>query len=267
MIEPTATTVPGRHGELAVQTWSGRAPGWIALIAHGHGEHSGRYQWVAEQLVAARAVVCAPDHVGHGHSPGERVLIEDAEDFVADLESVREHITKEYPDLPVVVIGHSLGGMLAVRYAQHYQPYMAALVLSAPVLGTWHVLDLLGCDDIPHTPIDPSSLSRDPRVGHEYAEDPLVWHGPFKRTTLLAVDSCLRAINSGPALRVPTLWLHGEDDELVPEADTRTGINQIRGTEFHEHIYPGARHELFLETNAEGVLNDVVTFVGRELNT
>ena len=81
------------------------------------------------------------------------------------------------------------------------------------------------------------------------------------------VDRCLTEINDGPALRIPTLWLHGADDELVPEADTRTGIDRVRGTEFHEHIYPGARHELFNETNKAEVVEEVLTFVGRELNT
>lgn len=272
MIEPTERVVTGHDGALTVRTWSGRNPGWIALLVHGYGEHGGRYQWVAEQLVAARALVCAPDHAGHGRSAGERVLISDVEHLVTDLETVHRQVASEHPDLPVVVIGHSLGGMLAVRHTQEHQlkpnrQDPAALVLSAPVLGTWHMLDLLENDRIPEMAIDPAMLSRDPQVGRDYLDDPLVWHGAFKRPTLTAIGDSLQAINEGPTLRAPTLWLHGEDDELVPEADTRTGIDRIRGPEFHEHIYAGARHELFQETNAREILNDVVTFVGRQLNT
>lgn len=267
MIEPTLRTAECPSGQLPVRVWEGRAPGWIALISHGYGEHSGRYQWLAERLVGARALVCAPDHVGHGNSPGERVVIEDAETVVADLDAVLRQVTSEYPGLPVVLIGHSLGGMFATRHAQLHQGELSALVLSAPVLGTWHTLDLLENDHIPDTPIDPDTLSRDPEVGRDYAADPLVWHGAFKRSTLNAIDSCLEAINEGDPLRIPTLWLHGEDDELVPEADTRTGIDRVRGYGFHEHIYPGGRHELFNETNKSEVLNDVLAFVARELNT
>lgn len=267
MIEPTEREIDCQNGPRRVRTWQSQHPTWIALLAHGYGEHSARYQWTAEQLAGSRALVCAPDHLGHGDSPGERVLIRDAETIVADLESVRKVISEEYPDLPVVLIGHSLGGMFAARYAQHYQDRLAALVLSGPVLGTWHVLDLLECEEIPDTPIDPDALSRDPAVGRDYAADPLVWHGAFKRPTLRAIDSCLERINEGAQLRIPTLWLHGEDDEIVPEADTRTGIDRIRGSEFHEHVYPGARHEVFNETNKAEVLADVITFIGRELNT
>lgn len=267
MTEASEREIAGRSGPLSVRTWSAANPGWIALLAHGYGEHTSRYQWVAEQLVREGAVVWAPDHMGHGRSPGDRVLIPDAETVVADLEAVRQAAVEENPGLPVVLIGHSLGGMFAVRYAQHHQENLAALVLSGPVLGTWHVLDLLECDEIPETPIDPATLSRDPSVGEEYVSDPLVWHGPFKRRTLRAVDRCLDKINYGPALDLPTLWLHGEDDELVPEADTRTGIDRVRGDEFQEHIYPGARHEVFNETNKAEVLRDVLTFVGRHVTT
>lgn len=267
MIEAIQRSVGGSQGELFVREWSGRAPGWVALLVHGYGEHSGRYEWLAEQLVAARALVVAPDLAGHGESPGERVLIGDAEQVVADLGAVRREVSDRYPDLPVVLIGHSLGGLFAVRFAQEHQDGLAAVVLSAPVLGTWHVLDLLECDEIPQAPIDPSTLSRDPEVGRAYEADPLVWHGSFKRRTLNMIDRCLEAVNDGPVLRVPTLWVHGEEDELVPEADTRTGIDRVRGQDFHEHIYPGARHELFNETNRAEVVDEVLTFVGRELNT
>src|SRR5690606_23013210 len=174
-------------------------------------------------------------------------------------------MSDKYPDLPLVLMGLSLGGMFAVRYAQLHQEHLSAIVLSAPVLGTWHVLDLLEHDEIPDTPIDPETLSRDPKVGQEYKTDPLVWHGPYRRTTLKAIDRCLTAINDGPQLDKPTLWIHGEEDELVPEADTRTGIDRIRGERFHEHIYPGARHELLNETNRDEVLDEVLTFIHRAL--
>ncbi|MFR9730935.1 alpha/beta hydrolase [Saccharopolyspora sp. MS10] len=267
MIEASQRTVEGPRGERAAREWAGRDPGWIALLLHGYGEHAGRYQWLAEQLVAARALVIAPDLEGHGDSPGERVLIDDAEHVVGDVEAVLRDVTARHPELPVVLIGHSLGGLFATRFAQENPDCLAAVVLSSPVLGTWHVLDLLECDELPQTPIDPSTLSRDPEVGRAYEADPLVWHGSFKRPTLRMIDRALEAVNDGPVLRVPTLWVHGEDDELVPEADTRTGIDRIRGQDFHEHVYPGARHELFNETNRAEVVDEVLTFIGRQLNT
>ena len=267
MIESTDRTVTGSLGELAVREWKPANPAWIALIAHGYGEHSGRYQWVAERLAGAQALVCVPDHIGHGRSPGDRVYFEDADVLLADLDAVRRELTAEHPGLPIVLIGHSMGGMLAARYAQHHQGKLSAVVLSGPVLGTWHVLDLLEHDEIPDTPIDPNTLSRDLQVGADYLDDPLVWHGPYRRATLRAIDDCLLAINEGPALELPTLWIHGEDDELVPEADTRTGIDRIRGRDFHEHVYPGARHELFNETNKSEVIADVLNFTGRSLNS
>jgi len=265
MIEPSQRRISGAGGERFLREWSGPEPGWTALLVHGYGEHSGRYQWVAEQLVDAGALVVAPDHVGHGESPGERAVIADADQVVADLEAVRRDAAARHGDLPLALIGHSLGGMFAVRYAQLHPDRPAAVVLSAPVLGTWHVLDLLECDEIPQTSIDPAALSRDPEVGRAYRDDPLVWHGPFKRSTLTMIDRCLEAINDGPPLRAPALWLHGTDDELVPEADTRTGIDRVRGAEFHEHIYPGARHELFNEPDRAEVLEEVRGFLERAL--
>ncbi|SDO97727.1 Serine aminopeptidase, S33 [Actinopolyspora xinjiangensis] len=267
MIESRRWTLPGTEARLAVHSWVSDKPGWIALFSHAYAEHAGRYHRLAEKLAASRAVVCAVDMAGHGDSEGEPGVVEDVEHLVGDLETLRRRVVEWYPGLPVVSIGHGLGGTVAVRHAQEYQEHLVALVLSAPVLGTFNALDLLADERIPRTPVDPANLSRDPEVGREYLADPLVYHGPFPRSTLTAVAKMLRTIGDGPTLAVPTLWLHGENDELVPEADTREGMERLRGPEFHEHGYAGARHDLFHETNAEEVLHDVVTFIGRELNT
>ena len=132
--------------------------------------------------------------------------------------------------------------MISARYAQLHGDELAGLVLSGPVLGSWTaVTDLLRLDEIPDNPTDVSTLSRDPSVGEVYGDDELVWHGPFKRPTLAAIASELETIGSGPELGpLPTLWLHGEADQLVPFAETRTGIEALEFTRLEEAIYPGS---------------------------
>ncbi|MCP2169170.1 alpha/beta fold hydrolase [Goodfellowiella coeruleoviolacea] len=263
MVEPVESNLPGHGGSLAVHTWPNPDARWRAVLVHGYGEHLGRYQHVADALVAAGAVVVGPDHVGHGRSAGERVLIRDVEAVVDDVHAAAATVAG---DLPTVVIGHSMGGLIAARYAQRHRDELAALVLSGPVLGTWHVLDLLEHEQIPDTPIDPATLSRDPAVGAAYQADPLVWHGPFRRETLAALEAAVDAVNfGGPLEGLPVLWVHGEDDELVPLEETRTGTDRIRGLEFVERIYPGARHEVFNETNKDEVLGEVTAFVRQTL--
>ncbi|MEV1121300.1 alpha/beta fold hydrolase [Actinosynnema sp. NPDC049800] len=254
------SNVPGHAGELAVRTWPNLDATWLAVLVHGYGEHSGRYAHVAEALVDAGALVVASDLVGHGRSDGERAVIDDYDGVVADLGAT---VSSAASDLPTVLVGHAEGGLVAARYAQSNP--LAALVLSAPVLGTWEGLDRLGSDDT-GAPLDPELLSRDPEVGKRYASDPLVWHGPYRRESLEALERALDEVNYGPSLeQLPTLWLHGDADEWVPAADTRTGTDRLRGLLFEERVYPGARHEVFNEVNSDEVLADVVAFVRRVL--
>jgi alpha-beta hydrolase superfamily lysophospholipase len=255
----------GEREDITAREWAAGPPRRLALLAHGYGEHIGRYEYVADTLLRHGAAVYGPDHIGHGRSGGERVVIEDFEEVVTDLHTVAEHARERHPGLPVVLIGHSMGGMIAARYAQRYGDGLAALVLSGPVLGPWGAIKaLLGLEEIPDIPIDTATLSRDPAVGEAYTADPLVWHGPFKRRTVEAFDRCLSTIAAGGRLgALPTLWVHGEADELVPLSETRVGIEEIRGDDLTEVIYPDARHEVFNETNKDEVLGDVVEFVTR----
>ncbi|MBO2449927.1 lysophospholipase [Actinomadura barringtoniae] len=257
----------GVRGAVTAHSWPHEPPRYVAVLVHGYGEHLGRYEHVAAVLNAHGAVVCGPDHQGHGRSAGERVLITDFEEVVTDLHTVVEAAHVDHPGVPVVMIGHSMGGMIAARYAQRYGSELTALVLSGPVLGRWDALAaLLALDEIPDIPIDTDTLSRDPEVGKAYSADPLVWHGPFKRPTVEALDATVQAINAHGSLgALPTLWVHGSDDQLVPLDGTRTGIDAIRGDDLTEKIYPEARHEVFNETNKDEVLGDVTAFIDRNL--
>lgn len=267
MPETLAFTLDGHAGTLAARRWETASPRYIALLCHGYGEHAGRYDHVAARLVADGAAVYAVDHAGHGLSDGERVLVPDFEHVVDDFRLLDLTARNDNPGLPVALIGHSMGGMIAARYAQRFGAELAAVVLSGPVLGTWAVVDeLLAADEIPDTPIDPATLSRDPEVGRAYVEDPLVWHGPFERRTLQALKSCLDLITSAGAIdTVPVLWLHGEQDGLVPLDGTAAGWATLAGPRASSKVYPGARHEIFNETNHDEVLGDVLDFVHRNL--
>lgn len=263
MADAREHVLEGSRGSIAVREWPHPGPRRLALVVHGYGEHAGRYAEVAKVLVAHGAAVFGPDHLGHGRSAGERVVIEDFEDVVADVHAVADLARAAYPDLPLVLIGHSMGGLIAARYAQLHGDELAALVLSGPVIGDWELpRRLLALDEIPDTPVSPAALSRDPGVGAAYAADPLVWHGPMKRPTVEAFARMLDTVSKGGRIgRLPLLWLHGEDDRLVPPAGSRAGVEKLRGDRLDQRIYPQARHEVFHETNKADVFADLIRFL------
>jgi alpha-beta hydrolase superfamily lysophospholipase len=247
-----------------VSTWSGDgAPRFVVLLAHGYGEHAGRYEHVAAMLVDLGAIVYAPDHLGHGRSTGERALVADIETLVTDLHDVAERAHSDHPGLPVALIGHSMGGLIAARFAQRYLDELSALVLSGPVVGGNPGFELLlGMDPIPEIPIDPAVLSRDATVGAAYAADPLVYHGPFHKETLQALVASADAVAAGGAFGdLPTLWVHGSADQLVPYDVTAATMETIKGTSLQHKVYDGAAHEVFNETNNDEVLGDVKRFL------
>jgi alpha-beta hydrolase superfamily lysophospholipase len=267
MASITGTEIEGGKGRLALHRWGGGEATFVALLVHGYGEHAGRYGHVADALVHAGAAVYAGDHLGHGASAGERVLVEDIGDLVDDTRRVAAVAVAEHPALPVVMIGHSLGGIVATRYAQRPDHGLSALVLSAPVIGgNPDLLGMVHLPEIPDVPIDTAWLSRDPATGAAYAQDPLVWHGPFKRPTLEAIVASIDAVAAGGDLgELPTLWIHGEEDPLAPLAHARPAVERIRGTSLEERVYAGARHEVLNETNRDEVIADVLAFVERVL--
>ena len=266
-MEQTDLEYEGHGGTIVGRRWQGDRADYVVLLVHGYGEHSGRYEHVAQRLVDDGAVVYALDHVGHGRSEGERVLIEDFERVCEDVHLLEGRARAEHPRLPIVLIGHSMGGLIAARYAQRFGDGLSAVVLSGPVLGSWAAAEaLLGVEQIPDTPIDPSTLSRDPAVGEAYVADPLVWHGPFKRPTVEAIVHTMHTVTEGGQIDGPILWLHGEEDQLVPIGPSRKAFAALGGRHASSKTYPGARHEIFNETNQDEVLGDVIAFVHASLS-
>ncbi len=178
MIEREAAFA-GSEGNVFYRVWEpGTPPHRIVIIVHGYAEHSGRYVHLAEILTAAGSAVYAEDHLGHGNSEGERALITDFEHVVDDLAALAAIADAEQPGLPVLWVGHSMGGLLASRYAQRHPEAVTGLVLLGAVIGDWTwARDVLRQPAMPDPPTDWSGMSRDPAAVRGYSTDPLVYRG------------------------------------------------------------------------------------------
>jgi acylglycerol lipase len=246
-------------------------PRGAIVLVHGAGEHSGRYGHVVARLVDDGYAVHACDHRGHGRSDGPRALIEDFDDVVADVDSLVGRATASHPGTPVFMLGHSMGGLIALRYAIAHQERLSGLILSAALAAIESVpkpLELVGralSVVAPRTPliaIDPSLISRDPAVVDAYVADPLVHHGKLPaRTAAQLADAVEHFPATVGAITVPTLILHGTADGLCPPGGSEMLAQRIGSTDLTLKVYDGLFHEILNEPEREAVLDDIVAWL------
>lgn len=254
--------------ELFSRRWQPEAPSAAAVIlVHGVAEHSGRYDHVGAYLAVRGYDVWSYDQRGHGRSAGRRVYVERFSTFLADLETFRLLVANRQP-LPQFVIGHSMGGTIALAHAIERPGSWAGLVLSGPSVdpsaGVGRALVAAGRLVARVAPaaavvaLDTSGVSRDPHVVDAYRADPLVHHG--RLTARLAselVDRAETFDDEVERLTLPVLVLLGGADRLVPPDGMRTLFALIGSVDKRLVEYPNAAHELFNEPERDEVLAEV----------
>lgn len=259
----------GVHGvELFWRGWlpGGEHPG-VVLVCHGLGEHSGRYGTVVDALVPDGWAVYGLDHRGHGRSSGRRVHLDRYADWLADLDTFRRHVVTRHEGLPVFLLGHSMGGQIALAYALDQQDDLSGLILSAPVLASNAVPKaavpvLRGLAKIAPTlrpaGIDVTKVSKDPAVVAAYQADPLVYHGN-PTLGLFAELFAQFGVLPGRArgLRLPLLLQHGMADELTDPAGSRLLASTSGSPDQTVHWYEGLWHEIYHEPERERPLADL----------
>lgn len=246
-------------------------PRAVIVLAHGAGEHLGRYEHVAARLVSEEYAVYALDHRGHGRSDGPRALVDRVSNAVADIDQLVGVATSEHPGVDLFLLGHSMGGCLAVSYATKHQDRLRGLLLSGPLAaldaapapvrliarGLSAVAPRLGV-----FAVDPSLISRDPEVVSEYQNDPLVHHGKLPVRTVAELAAAVESFpESVGAITVPTLIMFGTADQLAPPAGSKMLNERISATDKTLIPYEGLYHEIFNEPEQQQVLDDLCAWL------
>jgi len=265
---------------LHVQHWPASAePRGSVLIAHGLGEHIGRYAHVAAALNAAGWAVTGYDQRGHGRSEGARGVLPRPQDLLIDLARVVDGVRAAHPG-PLMLLGHSMGGLVAARFAAEAlaaQPAVwsrpfDALVLSSPALDAGlsylqkRMLGWLG-GLAPNLAVNnglkPAWLSHDPAVVQAYVDDPLTHDRVTARLVRFIVDSGPVVLKHAPRWSTPTLLLWAGADRCVAPAGSAAFAEAAPAAVVTPQVYPDLFHEIFNEPGADAVLARVTAFLAR----
>jgi alpha-beta hydrolase superfamily lysophospholipase len=267
--------VGGVH--IVYDVWTPDAPARaVMVLSHGFGEHARRYDHVAARFADAGLITYALDHRGHGRSGGKRVYLRDMSEYTGDFATLVDIAATDYPGLPRIVLGHSMGGAIVFAYGVEHPDDYIAMVLSGPAVdartATSPVMAVLGkyvgrlTPGLPAQELDANFVSRDPAVVAAYNADPLVHHGKLPagvgRALLLVGETMPQRAH---ALTAPLLVVHGAEDRLVPVVGSERLVDCVSSQDVHLKVYPELYHEVFNEPERDRVLGDVVAWIEARL--
>ena len=250
--------LPAHDGTpLQIRDWPLTRPRAVVVLVHGLGEHAGRYGALAGRLNDARMAVVAADLRGHGLSGGQRGHAAAFEDLLADLDVVVAWAAASTPGRPLFLLGHSLGGLVVLRYLQARSSVAKGAVLSAPALAAdapgWAAPAARALSPllprIPfHNLIRPKDLSHDPEEVEAYRRDPLVHHRITPRLFAEMRRAMRLAAAEGTKLTAPLLFLLAGDDRVVRSDATLAFASSLPG-DVQVRVLENQFHDLFHEAD------------------
>lgn len=269
-IEETVTVTDGLR--LYLRRSEVQKPRGEILITHGFGEHSGRYGALTDHLTSHDYSVTAYDHRGHGLSDGLPGHVENFDEYDQDLVKLIEAVRERAQSRSLFLIGHSMGGLIALRYLARHPENVSGAVISAPLIEVAvpvpaHKLMIarVGARMAPRLRLDneinPANLSRDPEVGRAYAADPLV-NRKVSTTWFAEASRAMREVaERAREIKTPVLVMHGTDDRLASVDATKRMFKNIGSPDKELVIYPGFYHELFNEPEKREVFDRVTEWM------
>ena len=254
--------------ELFMQYWApeGQAKGVICLI-HGIGEHSSRYEHVAKKLVANKYIMLTSDLRGCGKSQGKHGYIPSYDALLEDIDLLIKSASRLFPDLPVVLYGHSLGGSLVLHYDMHRKNKLLGLICTSPwlklvdempglVVGLIRFLYWIIPGFVISSGLDPKKVSRDQSVVEKYKSDPLIHDKTSFRVYIQFTDAARYIMKNSGKLSLPVLLMHGSDD-LITDPKASQELYNGNKEKINFKLWNGLHHE----THNEPEKNEVIDFL------
>jgi acylglycerol lipase len=253
--------------KIFIRSWrpEGSARAVVAIVP-GFNSHSGYYAWVAEQFVAAGLAVYAVDLRGRGHSDGERFYVQQFSDYVSDVSTLMTLVKSREPGLPVFLLGHSAGGVVACIFTLEHQPELAGLICESfahQVPAPDFALAVLkGLSHIaPHAHVlrlKNEDFSRDAKAVAVMNADPLIAHETQPTQTVAEmVRADERLKQEFPLITLPLLILHGTLDKATKPGGSQLFFDTAGSRDKTLKLYEGHFHDLLNDVDKEVVVADI----------
>jgi alpha-beta hydrolase superfamily lysophospholipase len=265
--DSTLSTYTASDGDnLAVQDWhlrEGLRQRGLVIIVHGLGEHAGRYDHVAGQLNDWGFVVRSYDQYGHGESGGVRGALPSDTRLLDDLaDLVESSRARTGPGVPLLLLGHSMGGLVASSFVARRIMQVDGLILSSPALGTrtsavqkalLAIVPRIAPNFTVGNGLDANLISHDPAVVAAYRNDPLVHDRISGRLGRFIATEGPQVVARAGSWDVPTLLMYAGADQLVDPAGSRAFAAGAPKDVVSEHCFEDLYHEIFNELDATPV--------------
>ncbi|HXY27857.1 MAG TPA: alpha/beta fold hydrolase [Acidimicrobiales bacterium] len=252
----------GATGRVYYKSWRVDDPSAVVVFLHGFGEHSGLYHRLAHSLAGFGIELWALDEIGHGLSDGDRGVVESIDHLVENGRRLRGLAGSANPGVPIVLAGHSLGGVAAAVTAGRDQaPYRGLVLSGTPLAPLAWVAELAQLGPEAELSLDAADLSSDPFYLDELENDPLAFTSAAGAASLLAVlpPAWEELEESLTRITIPVLLVHGGGDPLAPLPATRAGASRLPDVRISE--FPGARHDVLNEHDHRAVARTIADFV------
>lgn len=251
------------------QRWTpAESPRAVILLAHGLAEHSGRYAGFARFFTAAGFAVYTLDFPGHGRSDGLRCHIRRFEDLTGSLDALLRHAKDENSGVPLILVGHSMGGLISAAFLPEHQSEFAAAVLSGPAIKAPQqpstfaliIIKIIAAlfPRLGVMQLDAKGVSRDPQIVSDYENDPLVFRGKVSARLASEVFQAMdRVLADAAKISLPMLMLHGGSDSLTSVEGSEAMNERISSDDKKLIVYDGLYHEIFNEPERHQVMSDM----------
>jgi len=277
MVKATEESIQGGAGNLFTRAWRPPgAPRAVAAICHGFNAHSGMYAWCGDQFAQKGMAAYALDLRGRGKSDGERFYVESFEDYADDLDRLIKFAKSREPGLPVILLGHSAGGVTACLYALKHQSEIAGLIcedfafeVPAPDIA---LAVLKGISHLaPHAhalALKNEDFSRDPQVVKAMNEDPLIAHETQPFATMAAIVRADERLKTAfPQITLPVFIIHGTADRAAKPSGSRHFYEHAGSKDRTLKCYEGRYHDPLSDLGKEEVFADILAWIETRLPT